>query len=66
MLHAKFQTSGRSGSEDEDFFFSYFAMYFYGSNLGPLARGYLGPGDRGLNIFGKRLPGNVKYQITST
>ena len=30
MLHTKFQTTGPSGSEGEDFL-----IYFYGSNLGP-------------------------------
>ena len=29
MLHTKFQTSGPSGSEEEDFL-----IYFYGLNLG--------------------------------
>ena len=34
MLHTKFQTSGPSGSEEEDF--EYISIHFYGSvNLGP-------------------------------
>ena len=37
MLHTKFQASKPSGSEDEDFLI--FSMYFYSSNLGPLALG---------------------------
>ena len=40
MLHTKFQATKPSGSEAEDF-----SMYFYGSNLGPLATGHLGPWD---------------------
>ena len=41
-------------------------MYFYGSNLGPLARGHLGPWDLGLNKLGKGPPSNATYQISST
>ena len=33
MLHTKFQASKPSGSEEE-FFFIFFSMYFYGLNLG--------------------------------
>ena len=40
MLHTKFQTSGPSGSEVEDFL-----IYFYGLNLGPpWRRAILDPG----------------------
>ena len=63
MLHTKFQTSGLSGSEEEDF--KYISMHLYGSNLGPLARGHLGPWDLGLNKLGKGAPGNATYQISS-
>ena len=56
MLHTKFQTTGSSGSEVEDFL-----KYFYGSNFGPLVRGHLGPWDLHLNKIGKGLLGNVTY-----
>ena len=38
-------------------------MHFYGSNLGPLARGHLGPWDLGLNKLGKGAPGNATYHM---
>ena len=62
MLHTKFQTSGPSVSEEE-VFSKYFSMYFYRSNLGPLARGYLGPWGLCLNKLGKEPQGNATYQI---
>ena len=62
MLHTKCQASGPSGSAEE-VFFKYFSMYFYRSNLGRLARGYLGPWDLCLNKLGKEPPGNATYQI---
>ena len=37
MLHTKFQTSGPSGSEEEDFCIFFYA--FYGLNLGPPGAG---------------------------
>ena len=43
----KFQASEQSGSEKEDF--EYFPMYFYGSNLGHMWRGHLGPCSLDLN-----------------
>ena len=45
MLHTKYQAPEPSGSEEEDFFY-YFSMYFYGPNLGPPGTGpswILGP-----------------------
>ena len=64
MLHTKFQALKPSGSEEEDF--EYISMHFYGLNLGPLARGHLGPWDLGLNKLGKGPPCNATYQISST
>ena len=61
MLYTKFQKSEPSGSAEEDFL-----IYFYGLNLGPLARDHLGPWDLGLNKLGKGAPGNATYQISST
>ena len=61
MLHTKFQTSGPSGSEEEDF--EYISMHFYGSKLGHLARSHLGSRDLHLNKLGKRPLGNATYQI---
>ena len=55
MLYTKFKKCGLSGSEEEDFFL-YISMHFYGLNLGPLARGHLGPWDLGLNKLGKGAP----------
>ena len=46
--------------------FEYFSMYFYGLNLGPLARSQLGPWDHHFNKFGKGPPGNATYQISSS
>ena len=63
MLHTTFQTSGLSGSEEEDFL--YISMRFYGSNLGPLARGHLGPWDLHLNKLGRGALGNASYQISN-
>ena len=60
MLHTQFQTSGLSGSEEEDFL-----IHFYGSNLGPLARGHLGPWDLHLNKLGRGALGNASYQISN-
>ena len=62
MLHTKFQASKPSGSEAEDFNFS---MYFYGSNLGPLARDHLGPWDLHLNKLVRSELGNATYQISN-
>ena len=45
--------------------FEKFSMYFYGSNLGPLARGHLGPWDLGLNKLGRSALGNATYQISN-
>ena len=47
MIQTNFQALKASGSEGV--FFEYFFMYFYGSNLRPLARGHLGPWDLYLN-----------------
>ena len=60
MLHTKFQTSGPSGFEEEDFL-----IYFYGLNLGPMAWGHVGPWDLFFNKLGNGPPGNSKYQISS-
>ena len=46
-------------------FFEYFSMYFYGSNLQPLARSHLGPWDLRLNKIGKGPLGNATNQISS-
>ena len=62
MLHTKFQASKLSGCEAEDF--SIFSMYFYGSNLGPLARGHLGPWDLHLNKLVRGEVGNATYLIS--
>ena len=43
--------------------FEYISMHFYGLNLGPLARDYLGPWDLHLNKLGKGPLGNAIYQI---
>ena len=64
MLHIKFQASKPSGSEEEDFFL-YFSMYFYGLNLGSPGKEpsrILGPH---LNKIGKGLLGNDSYPISS-
>ena len=61
MLHTKFQASKLSGSEAEDF--SIFSLYFYGSNLGTLAGGHLGPWDLHLNKPVRGELGNATYQI---
>ena len=45
--------------------FEYISMFFYGSNLGPPARGHLEPWNFGLNKLGKGPPGNAIYQISS-
>ena len=63
MLVTEFQASKPSGSEEEDF--EYFSMYFYGSNLQPLARSHLGPWDLHLNKIGKGPLGNATIQISS-
>ena len=63
MLHTKFQASKPSGSEAEDF--SIFSMYFYGLNLGPLARGHLGLWDLHLNKLVRGELGNATYQISN-
>ena len=39
----------------------YFSMYFYGSNLGPLAWGHLELGDLQLNKSGIRPQGNASF-----
>ena len=59
MLHTKFQTSGPSGSAEEDF--EYISKLFYGSNL---ARRHLASWDLHLNKHGKGPPGNAttKFQ----
>ena len=41
-------------------------MYFYGSNLGYLARRHLGPCDFHLNKIGRGAPGNATYQISTS
>ena len=41
-------------------------MYFFCSNLEPLARGNLGPWDLHLSKLGKRLLGNATYQISTS
>ena len=64
MLHAKFQASGPRGFEEEDF--SIFFMYFYGSILGPLARGHLGFWYLCLNKLGKEPSGKATYQISTS
>ena len=51
MLVTEFQASKPSGSEEE--VFAYFSMYFYGSNLQPLARSHHGPWDLHLNKISK-------------
>ena len=60
MLYTKFQASEPSGPEEEDFL-----IYFYGSNLGPLARGHLGPWDLHLNKLGRGALGNATYPISN-
>ena len=62
MLHTEFQASKQSGSEEEDFCIFFF-LYFYGSNLGTLARGHLGPWDLHLNKPVRGELGNAIYQI---
>ena len=64
MLHTKFQASEPSGSKEEDFLI--YSIHFYGSNLGPLARGHLGPWDLHLNKLGRGALGNATYQISNT
>ena len=63
MLHAKFQTSGPSGSEKE--YFEYISMHFYGSNLGPLVRGNLGSWGLHLNNLVKDHQAmlHIKFQV---
>ena len=63
MLVTEFQASKPSGSDEK--IFEYFSMYFYGSNLQPLARSHLGPWDLHLNKIGKGLLSNAKIQISS-
>ena len=63
MLHTKFQAIKQSGSEAEDF--SIFVYVFYGSNLGPLATGHLGPWDLHLNKFLRGELDNATYQISN-
>ena len=63
MLHAKFQASKPSSSEAE--YFQYFSMYFYGSNLGPLAKGHLRPWDLHLNKLVRGELGNATYKISN-
>ena len=46
--------------------FEYFSKYFYGSNLGPLARGHLGPWELNLNRLGRGLLGNATYNISKS
>ena len=60
MLHTKFQATKPSGSEAEDF-----SIFFYSSNLGPLATGHLGPWDLHLNKFVRGELGNATYQISN-
>ena len=64
MLQTKFQASKPSGSEEEDFF-EYFTMHFYGLNLRPLTEGHLGPWDLHLNKLGRGPLGNATYQISN-
>ena len=40
-------------------------MYFFGLNLGPLARGHLGSWDLHLNKLGRGPLGNATYQISN-
>ena len=40
-------------------------MYFYGLNIGPAARGHLGPRDLHLNKLGKGALDNATYQISN-
>ena len=63
MLHTKFQASKPRGSDVGDF--KYFYMYFYDSNIGPTARGHLGPQDLHLNKLGIGALGNATYQISN-
>ena len=42
-----------------------FLIYFYGSNLGPLARGHLGLWDLHLNKLGRGALGNATYPISN-
>ena len=44
--------------------FEYFFRYFYGSNLGPLRRGHLGPCGLDLNKLGKRPLGNATNEMS--
>ena len=39
-------------------------MHFYGSNLGPLARGHLGPWDLGLNKLSRGALGNANLGLS--
>ena len=41
-------------------------MYFFGSNLGPLAQGHLEPWELHLNKIGKRPLGNATYQFQAS
>ena len=57
MLVTEFQASKPSGLKKR--IYEYFSMYFYGSNLQPLARSNLGPWDLHLNKIGKGSLGNA-------
>ena len=61
MLHTKFQTSGPSSYEEEDFCIYFYAFLWFDPGAGPSWT--LGPW---LNKLGKGPPGNATYQITST
>ena len=61
MLHTKFQTSGPSGSEEEDFL-----IYFYVRTKDPLARGHLGPWGLHLNKIGKGPLGNLHIEFQAS
>ena len=63
MLYTKFQASEPSGSEEEDFLIYFYAFLLL--NLGPLARGHLGPWDLHLNKLGRGALGNATYPISN-
>ena len=46
--------------------FEYFSIYFYGSNLGPLGRGHLGPWGLHLNKLGRGALGRATYQFQTS
>ena len=58
MLYVKFRGSGPRGFEEV---FGPFPMYSFGSKLGPLDLGHLGPWDLRLNELGERQLGHAIY-----